>query len=237
MNNEMTELEKKCVLICAYNEEKKIADVVKESLKYIPNILVVNDGSKDKTAILAKEAGATVLSHETNKGKGTAFKTGFRYILENGFNAAITLDGDGQHDPADIPGLLNKLYKDNYSMVVGARNFDSKEVPRKRRIGNKTDSWVHSVGLGQRIEDPQCGYRIFTKQVIEKYHDKIDEKGYFYELVFLAMAASNGEKIGWQTVKTIYPEDGTSNIRNWPHIGKSIIHYFNMAKGKYKLNL
>ncbi len=233
----MTKLEKTCALICAYDEEKRISNVVKESLKYVPNILVVNDGSKDKTAYLAEEAGAIVLSHETNKGKGAAFKTGFRYILENGFNTTITLDGDDQHDRKDIPDLLKEFYRSNYSMVIGARNFDSKEVPWKRRIGNKADRWVHSVGLGQKIEDPQCGYRVFTKQVIEKYHDKIDEKGYFYELVFLAMAASNGEKIGWQPIKTIYHKDGTSNIRNWPHIGKSIIHYINMFTGKYKLNL
>ena len=112
----------KIVCIPAYNEETKIKDVIKKSLPYVDKVVVCDDGSTDDTAVLAKKAGAIVISHETNQGYGAAIATLFDYCRKNNAEIMVTLDGDGQHNPDQVPDLINVILKHNVDVVIGSRS-------------------------------------------------------------------------------------------------------------------
>ena len=110
--------EKTCAIICVYNEEKSIANIVRRSISYIPNLIVVDNGSIDKTAEEAEKTGAIVIRHERNLGKGAALRTGFNYSLQKGFDYTITLDGDGQHLPEEIPRFVEHAEVENTAYII-----------------------------------------------------------------------------------------------------------------------
>jgi len=154
-----------CVLIPGYNESRTIEQVVSNTLKVINDVVVVDDGSKDDTAQLAKDAGAIVLKHEINRGKGAALKTGFNYAVENGYDAVVTMDSDGQHDPEDIPRFLNALNSFKSGIIIGSRMNDITTMPAIRKCTNKLTSYVNSTFAHQRIDDSQSGFRLITTDV------------------------------------------------------------------------
>ncbi|HPT17157.1 MAG TPA: glycosyltransferase family 2 protein, partial [Kiritimatiellia bacterium] len=128
---------KTCILIPAYNEEKRVGAVVREVLEYCPDVIVVDDGSPDDTDKVAAEAGAIVLEHVHNQGKGAALQTGFDYAREHGYDLAITLDADGQHAPSDIPAFLQAYERTHSHVLVGNRMGDVAAMPRLRRFVNR----------------------------------------------------------------------------------------------------
>ena len=120
----------KLVCIPTYNEERKIKEVVKKALPHVDKVVVCDDGSTDDTAVLAKKAGATVISHEKNLGYGAAIATLFDYCRKNNAEIMVTLDGDGQHNPDQIPDLINVILKHNVDVVIGSRSLsDDKGLP------------------------------------------------------------------------------------------------------------
>lgn len=159
------------VLIPCYNEAIAVGDVVKKALLYVRDVIVIDDGSTDGTDTVAQAAGATVLRHPENKGKGEALRTGFRYIKENrDWDAVIIMDGDGQHDPEEIPRFIQTAQQVNASIVVGDRMSGighPRRMPLIRWLTNKVTSYIISRIIRQRVPDSQCGYRLIKINVLK----------------------------------------------------------------------
>lgn len=159
------------VLIPAFNEEDRIGPVISGIKKIVPSaeIIVVDDGSRDDTALVSREAGAMVISHPFNLGVGSALQTGYKYAEQKGFSTLVQLDGDGQHDPAQIPLLLSTLEATKADLVIGSRfltdNFRTMSIPRQ--IGVRLFAWLLSVLIRERMTDPTSGFRAMTKRVLK----------------------------------------------------------------------
>ena len=191
-----------CGIIPCYNESERIAGVVSGALRSLPLVIVVDDCSSDGTSRAAAEAGASVLRHETNRGKGAALKTGFAEAARLGFEAAVTLDGDGQHDPAEIPLFLKAYADGECDIVLGCRRFERGRMPAVRRYTNTFTSWAISRMSGRRISDSQTGFRLIrlkTWQAIHLTSDRFD-----LESEFLIKAGRMGARIREVPISTIY---------------------------------
>jgi glycosyltransferase involved in cell wall biosynthesis len=199
-----------CILIPGYNESRTISQIVSNARKVIDDVVVVDDGSKDNTAQLAQDAGATVLKHEVNKGKGAALKTGFDYVIKNGYEAVITMDSDGQHDPNDIYTFLNATNKFKSGIIIGSRMNDISTMPAVRKCTNKLTSYVNSTFAHQRIEDSQSGFRLITTDVLKTV--KLETDRFETESEILIKASKAGFRIISVPIKTIYGEE-KSKIR------------------------
>ena len=147
--------------IPCYNESLAIGTVALKAKRYVDEVLVVDDGSTDDTVEVAEATGATIVAHEENKGKGRAVKNALRYAVERDFDALVLLDGDGQHDPNEIPQLLVPLTKDAADIVIGFRSFG--QMPAYRRVGRK----VLDRATGGPVRDSQCGFRALNRKAIE----------------------------------------------------------------------
>ena len=152
-------------LIPAYNEVRYIADVVKRTLEHLP-VVVVDDGSSDGSGAAAALAGAKVIAHKTNQGKGTALNTGFNYAVHRGVDALITLDADGQHDPDEIPLFIEAFRAGKGDLIIGQRTFA--EMPTKSQFGNRVGTWLLGKAMGQPVPDNQSGYRLLSRPVMEQ---------------------------------------------------------------------
>jgi glycosyltransferase involved in cell wall biosynthesis len=148
------------VVIPCFNECASITALVAATRQYLPRVMVVDDGSTDDTAILAKAAGAVVVSHERNLGKGAALRTGLSLALMQGFEWAVTLDGDGQHAPEDLPALLRCAKQTGALLVIGNRMDNAHAMPWLRRLVNRWMSRKLSQRVGQQLPDTQSGFRL-----------------------------------------------------------------------------
>ncbi len=187
------------VVIAAYNEEAHIKSVVSEVQEFCKNIIVVDDGSKDKTYELAKSAGALVLKHIINMGKGAAVKTGCDFALKKGAEILVLVDGDGQHEPKEIPNFLKAL--EGKDIVFGFRGFN-RHMPFVRKIGNITISKATRLLYGINILDTQCGYRAFTSKAYKKV--RWDSNDYAMESEMIANAGKHKLKYSEIKIRTIY---------------------------------
>jgi glycosyltransferase involved in cell wall biosynthesis len=151
------------VLIPAFDEEGRVGEVVRGVQQNVPNarILVVDDGSSDRTAEECRQAGAIVLSHPFNLGVGTALQTGYKYAVQNGFDYVIQLDADGQHSPAFLPAFIQKLQETEADLIIGSRfmNGRNRDVPVVRGFGNALFATLVTVLIRERLTDPTSGYR------------------------------------------------------------------------------
>lgn len=224
-------LEKICGLICAYNEQRNIARVIIGSRKYINDIIVVDDGSRDRTAIIALEAGAKLLQHRKNLGKGSALKTGFDYFFSNDFDAIVTLDADGQHLPEDIPRLVDKL-REGYDAVIAKRDFRSKNVPFTRKVGNLFDSYILSKILAVDIYDAQNGFRAFKRGCLLGLYNSIKDNGFPYEAELVAKMIKKNISIGWVDVAATYSKELESKIKPFKHTIESFKLYGRCLAGR-----
>lgn len=201
---------KTCVLIPCYREHKRIAEVVKGCLGHLPTVLVVDDGSEDGTAEAARRAGAEVIVHPKNQGKGASLKTGFDWALKNGFEAVICLDGDGQHDPDEIPKFLEAARDADVHIVLGSRMGDVADMPGIRQWSNRTTSkWVTRLGHNV-IRDSQSGFRLIKSEVLKTVHLRTRRHDADPELLIKAGRA--GFKVLEIPITTIYHPDGKSSI-------------------------
>jgi glycosyltransferase involved in cell wall biosynthesis len=154
------------VLIPAYREPHSISEVVTKAKKYISDVIVVDDASGDQTAERARIAGAEVLPREENGGKGAALTDGFRYVLEKGFDAVITLDADGFHMPEEIPKFLETYERTHLPVLIGNRMAVPSRVPIVRRWSIRMMSgWLYRL-LGVYVADPPCGFRFYRCDVL-----------------------------------------------------------------------
>lgn len=195
------------VLIPAYNEARFIGDVVRAALAHAP-VIVIDDGSSDGTAAAAALAGAKVLAHATNQGKGKALNTGFDYAVRRGVDAAITLDADGQHDPDEIPQFVAAFRAGSGDVIIGQRDFS--QMPAKNQFGNRTGTFLLGLAMGQRIPDNQSGYRLLGREVMAKVRP--DATRFEAEVELLLRAQLAGFRLSWVPIKTIY-NDKVSHFR------------------------
>jgi glycosyltransferase involved in cell wall biosynthesis len=208
-------------LIPAYNEAAHIADVVTGVRAHLP-ALVVDDGSTDDTAARAEGAGATLLRQVPNQGKGAALRAGFRQALDEGYDAVLTLDADGQHDPAEIPKFLHAYAACQADLIIGARDFS--QMPPIRRLSNTVGRWAFSWAIGQPIHDNQSGYRLIGRRLLEAVLIS-SEHGFEFEVEMIVTCVQRGFTLGWVPIRTIYADEG-SHIHPWHHT----VNFFRMVR-------
>jgi len=195
------------VIIPAYNAESSVGEVVERVRRLNENlkVIVIDDGSSDATSEAARRSGATVISHEFNRGKGEALRTGFEYALRTGSMAVITLDADGQHSPEEIPRLIERWLETGADIIIGTRKRERGRMPLLRIITNSLSSWLVSLSAGTRIDDSQSGFRLLTSRVLRSV--KTTAHGYDAESEILIKAALLGFRIRPAPIATIYSSE------------------------------
>lgn len=201
----MSNDEKICVVIPAFREAARIGAVVRGVCAQGLTVVVVDDGSSDATAVEAETAGAQVLRHEVNRGKGAALYTAYAWAREHGYTAVVTMDGDGQHDPADIPALLTAARATGAAVVVGNRLSDTAVMPPVRRRTNHLMSWLLGCVMRQRVPDTQCGFRYYRLDVLPACPP--DSARFAAESEVLLDLAARGVQIASAPVRTIYRDE------------------------------
>ncbi len=213
-------------IIPAYLEEKHIADVVRRTLAQLSNVVVVDDGSPDRTADEARRAGSDVIVHEQNRGKGESIKSGFRYCVEHGATYAIILDGDGQHLPEEIDRFLAAATSTEARLLIGTRMNDVSRMPLMRREVNRYMSRKISRVCGQEIPDTQCGFRMVHREIVPSLLGGTARFDYETEMLILASRA--GCRIVSVPISTVY-SDEVSSI----HPVRDTIRFFKLMR-RYK---
>jgi len=190
------------ILIPVYNEARFIVQVVRESAPYAAEVVVVDDGSSDATGEVAGKAGATVIRHLVNKGKGAALQTGFNYAFDKGYQVVLTMDGDGQHRSEDIPVLLERYQRSGADMVVGCRPRNLKNMPLDRFVTNWFTSVLISFLARQKVQDSQSGFRIMDIRIVPSLF--FSTSHFDTESEIIVDASRAGFKITEAPIKTVY---------------------------------
>ncbi len=198
MKNQQSSNPRILIVIPCLNEETTIGNVILKSKKYSENVLVIDDGSKDDTSNIARKAGAHVITHPRNMGKSAAVKTGFEYALQNNYDYVVTIDGDGQHNPDEIPNILGNVMKNGHDISIGYRVGDQTEMPKWRKIGKRVLDYGTGLGSGGFITDSQCGFRAFNKRAVEAITPKLTGSKFSVESEQLVRA----HQLGLRTVNT-----------------------------------
>jgi glycosyltransferase involved in cell wall biosynthesis len=206
------------------NEEATIGSVVLKTKRFVNQVLVVDDGSSDETKKIAEEAGAIVISHKKNRGKGAAIRTGFQYALDNGFDYVVTIDGDGQHNPLEIPALLDNVMNNGHDISLGYRVGNDTEMPAWRRVGKRVLDYTTSMGTGGFVTDSQCGFRAFNKKAIEMITPQLNGEAFSVESEQLIKAHKSGLKVVNTSVTCKYDDLETSTKNPASH-GLSVLGY------------
>ncbi|WP_292381613.1 glycosyltransferase family 2 protein [Methanosarcina sp. UBA289] len=195
------------VILPAFNEEVSIGSVVLLTRYYADSVIVVDDGSSDRTAEIARKAGAEVIVHEVNKGKGAALKTGFAAADDLGADIIVTMDSDGQHNPAEIPKLIEPIIKGEADMVNGSRYLNGldKNTPAYRRVGQTILDEVTNLNSGLHITDSQSGFRAFSASTKDIFRFKA--QGMAIESEMLADAGKSGLRIAEVEIGVRYDVD------------------------------
>jgi glycosyltransferase involved in cell wall biosynthesis len=216
-------------VIPAYHEEKHIGDVVRRTRQLLEHVLVVDDGSSDKTAARAREAGGEVIVHPKNRGKGEAIKTGLRHWLARDFIWVFILDADGQHRPEEIVRFIAAAASDGASLLLGNRMKNVKSMPLVRRVVNRYMSNKISRLCGQTIPDTQCGYRMLHRHLIPELLGGTNR--FDYETEMLIIASRKGFRIESVPISTVY-SDEVSSI----HPVRDTVRFFNLMQRYRKLS-
>jgi glycosyltransferase involved in cell wall biosynthesis len=204
-------------VIPGYQEGPRIAAVVEAARRHLP-VLVVDDGSTDDTAANAEAAGAEVLRQIPNQGKGAALRAGFRRALDDGYDGILTLDADGQHDPAEIPRFLEAFGAApaglRPELVVGCRNFA--RMPPVRRLSNTLGGAMFSRAVGRHIPDNQSGYRLLGRRLADVM-TRSREAGFELEVEMIAVCIRREWPLAWVPISTIYAGE-PSHVRPIHHL-------------------
>lgn len=195
-------MERFAAVIPAYNEAERIGPVVEGARRYVDAVVVVDDGSKDETSKVAAAAGAEVVRHPTNYGKGRALETGLAWAADHGFDAAITLDADGQHLPEEIPRFTDAYRRYHPDIVLGTRMGDHRGMPFVRMMTNFVTSVLISCVAGRRISDSQSGYRLLKCATAGRL--TLTGSRFDAEPEILVMASRRGMTIREVPISTVY---------------------------------
>ena len=211
-----------CAVIPAYQAAPTLDAVVRATSEHLP-VLVVDDGSTDDTAAVAEAAGAEVLRQPANQGKGAALRRGFAHVLEGGAKAALTLDADGQHDPACAPDFLAAWRERSAPLIIGRRDFG--QMPLSRRVANNLGTQTFSWAVGRHVADNQSGYRLIAKPLLPHLL-RSSEDGFEFEVEMITDAIRAGLDIDWVPIPTIYDDAGShispvSHVTNFLRVARS----------------
>jgi glycosyltransferase involved in cell wall biosynthesis len=189
-------------VIAAFNEGPHIREVVQGTRPHVAAVVVVDDGSTDDTAAAAAIAGAEVVRHPDNRGKGVAVRSGLAAVRGRGFTHVLLMDGDLQHRPADVPQLVAAATDSGADVVVGARTFDRAQMPSSRYWSNVIGSWALGGLIGVPIRDTQSGFRLIRMQAIEAL--SLTSTGYEIETEMLIRLARRGAVVREVAVALAY---------------------------------
>jgi len=210
----------KLACIPVYNEELQIERLVNSASNHVDSVIVCDDGSTDNTAIIAEKAGAIVISHKTNKGYGAAIISLFEYARENNAEIMITLDGDGQHNPDQIPLLLNTITQHNVDVVIGSRFLNQNtESPGYRKRGIKIITSAANYGADLKVSDSQSGFRAYSKNAIDAIHPT--EEGMSVSTEILLKISNKGLSLAEIPITVSY--DGDTSEHNPVSHGVSVL--------------
>ena len=209
-----------CVVIPAYNEATVIGEVVKSAREvflkskkaYDIDIVVVNDGSKDKTASEAKKGGAIVINHILNSGAGSATLTGLAYARQHNYDIAATMDADGQHAPDDVLEGIKSIDQGNADLLIGSRLIDSRGMSKIKVLGNKGLSRFTYLLFGINVTDSQSGLRIFSKRAIDGLQWKSTGYEFCSEMIWRAKQARMS--VSEYPIKAIYTDYSRAKGQN-----------------------
>jgi glycosyltransferase involved in cell wall biosynthesis len=185
--------ERVLLLIPAFNAAKSVGDVVRASKELVPDVIVVNDGSRDDTAAVARAAGAEVVDHPQNRGKGAALKTGFAYALQHGYDVVVTLDADGQHLPREIPKFLRAREETKADLIIGGRSHLFGQMVPRRRLANRISAWSIAKASKTGITDSQSGFRLYSANLLRNVRLRTD--GFDLESEVIVRAGVGGFKV------------------------------------------
>jgi glycosyltransferase involved in cell wall biosynthesis len=191
------------VVIPAYNAEKTVGEVIKEIVQHgfaRDNVIVINDGSRDKTEAVAKSKGVTVVNHKTNRGKGAALRDGFTKAQEKGLHKVFVIDADAQHEVSEVEEFLKS--NSRYDIIIGERKDILSHMPLDRRLTNRTVNLVVSLLSGIHTTDVQCGFRYINLKIFDKV--QLKTSNYQTESEMVIKAARNKYTVGFVPVSTIY---------------------------------
>ena len=194
---------KTAALIPAFREERHIADVVTRTREFLPDVLVVDDGSGDATAVRAEEAGAKVEINARNMGKGASLVVGLDRLFDEGYDAVVCLDADGQHVPSEIPRFLEA--GESADLVIGNRMSDVKDMPFARRWTNRVTSWILSGLAGVRVPDTQCGFRLVRREAWRGV--TVHSRNYDFEGEMIVAMGRKGFRVASVPVSTVYGDE------------------------------
>lgn len=202
-----------CALIPAFNEAPHIAKVVEGVAQHVAEVIVIDDGSDDGTGDIARVAGATCLRLPKNRGKASALRAGIACARDRNFTHVITLDGDGQHLPEDIPVMLRVAEETGADLVIGERSFDRARMPLSRYFSNIIGSRLASALVGYEIRDSQSGFRLFRLDKLR--NARLRSRYYELEMEILIKMAGFGCTIAHAPIRTIY-DDGQARSKMKP---------------------
>lgn len=206
---------KTVAVIPCWNEARFIGDVVRKTKQYVDRVVVADDCSTDRTASIAKESGARVFESVMRRGFGGNLIYGInRALATDGEHIIVTLDGDGQHNPDDIPKLLEIIENEDVGIVIGSRFMKSYACPRYRKIGINIINWLYNVGCEDKIQDSQSCLRAYRREVFEPL--ELKSSGFGLSTEVLIKARDMGYKIREVPVDCIYHEDRNLNSTMTP---------------------
>jgi glycosyltransferase involved in cell wall biosynthesis len=196
-----------CVIIPTYNNDKTLCHVIEEVKRYASDIIVVNDGSTDRTATLLSACGGiTVVNYAPNRGKGYALKCGFSRARAMGYRYAITIDADGQHFASDIPSFVQAMEAHPDSLIVGSRNLNAEGMPAGNTFANKFSNFWFHLQTGIALPDTQTGFRLYPLDRMSQLNWITSR--YEAELELLVYAAWHGVKLIPIGINVYYPPEG-----------------------------
>ncbi len=215
---------KMVAVIPAYNEEHSIAQVILAAKLYVDEVFVCDDGSKDKTFAVAKDFGARVVRHSENRGKGEALRTLYKEVAALNPDIVVTVDGDGQHDPHEIPMLIKPIEAGVSEVVVGSRYVlgGRMDAPHYRMFGMRVINFLYKNVVGSHIEDTLCGFRAYTGKAFESLMQG-NEKGYGIEGEQLMLASKNGFRMMEVPVSVKYRGLGATSKKSAPLQGVDLM--------------
>jgi len=202
---------RRCVIIPGFNVANQIGGTLKELLGFFPHaraIWVIDDGSRDETASVARRMGVQVVSHPFNRGKGAALKTGFEIVAQRGYECVVTMDADGQHPPKYVPLFFETIERGPFDLVIGTRNLSLSAMPFDRYLSNQLSSVVVSLVSGRRIRDSQSGFRALRLEVIKGLTLRTNH--FETESELLIQACRRNLRIGFLPIETVYDSEGSS---------------------------
>jgi len=216
---------KRAVLIAAFNAAETIESVIRGTKPHVDIVVVVDDGSTDETASIASSLADQVLTHDANMGKGASLITGFSWLCERGFDAAITLDADAQHPPSCIPAFIDKYLETGCDLVIGARPFAFRKMPFLRLLANRLSSFWISIACGRKILDSQCGFRLYKISSVPL--ESLRARGFGLESEILLQMCRAGKRIETIQVPLIYADGGSHfrSIVDSLRVGRVIARY------------